>query len=244
MCGVLAVFNFDAVPVDRDVLLRMRDTMFHRGPDGEGVYLNGPVGLAHRRLAIIDLSDSGRQPMTNEDGTVFLVFNGEIYNYIELREELKKKGHQFSSTSDTEVIIHQYEEDGERCVEKFNGMFSFILWDEEKKKLFAARDRLGIKPLYYFIDDRRIILASEIKAIVEDSAVPCEPDIRGIADYLYAGRALGNKTVFRHVKELEPGYLLNVDKIAGNAQIKKYWDVSYRYNDARTDDDVREELFC
>jgi asparagine synthase (glutamine-hydrolysing) len=243
MCGVLAVLNFDDVRVDRNRLLRMRDTMFHRGPDGEGIYLNGPIGLAHRRLAIIDLSDSGRQPMTNEDGTIFLVFNGEIYNYIELREELKKKGHRFSSTSDTEVIIHQYEEDGERCVEKFNGMFSFILWDETKKKLFAARDRLGIKPLYYYFDHKKIIFASEMKAIVEDPDVPRGPDFQGIADYFYAGRALGNKTVFHNVKELEPGYLVSVDKITRNPQIRKYWDVSYNYNYHKTDDDLRDELF-
>jgi asparagine synthase (glutamine-hydrolysing) len=243
MCGVLAVLNYDGVRVDRDLLLRMRDTMFHRGPDGEGIYLNGPVGLAHRRLAVIDLSDSGRQPMTNEDGTVFLVFNGEIYNYIELREELIKKGHRFSSTSDTEVIIHQYEEDGELCVEKFNGMFSFILWDETKQKLLAARDRLGIKPLYYYVDHQKIILASEMKAIVEDPGVPRRPDFQGIADYFYAGRPLGNKTLFQNVKELEPGYLMSIDKSAGHLQIKKYWDVSYNYNYARTEDDLRDQLF-
>ena len=243
MCGILAILNFDDKDLNKDLFIRMRDTMYHRGPDDAGIYVKGSVGLAHRRLAIIDLSETGRQPMTNEDRTIFLVCNGEIYNYLELRDNLIKKGHRFYSTSDSEVIIHQYEEDGEKCLDKFNGMFSFVIWDSKKKKLFAARDRLGIKPLYYFVDSKRIIFASEIKAIIEDPNVPRAPDYEAIADYCFAGRALGNKTMFQNIKEIEPGYMISIDKINKHVQVKKYWDVFYDYNYSRTDMEAQEELF-
>ena len=180
--------------------------------------------------------------MKNEDGSLLLVCNGEIYNYVELRQGLQKKGHIFTSTSDSEVIIHQYEEDGEECLQKFNGMFSFVLWDSRKRKLFAARDRLGIKPLYYFVDHKRIILASEIKAIIEDPSVPRKPDYQAIADYLFAGRPLGNKTMFQNIKEVEPGYMITVDQTMKNIRAKKYWDVYYDYNYSRTDANLIEEL--
>lgn len=242
MCGILAVINFDHKPIDQRLVIRMRDTMVHRGPDGEGIYLNGSVALAHRRLAIIDLSEAGSQPMKNEDGTIFLVFNGEIYNYVELREGLKKKGHPFVSTSDTEVIIHQYEEDGERCLEKLNGMFSFVLWDRKRKRLFAVRDRMGIKPLYYYLDHKKMILASEIKAIIEDPSVSREPDPQAIYDYIFCGRPLGDKTMFKSIKEVEPGHLLIIDQVNGRMEAKKYWDVHYNYDYCRTDDEVREQL--
>lgn len=244
MCGIVAVLRFDNQKVDEELLIRMRDTMYHRGPDDAGIYGDKSIGLAHRRLSIIDLSEAGRQPMTNEDGTLFLVCNGEIYNYVELMEDLKKKGHGFYSTSDSEVIIHQYEEDGEKCLDKFNGMFSFVLWDIKKNRLFAARDRLGIKPLYYYVDNKKIILASEIKAIIEDPSVERIPDYQGISDYFYAGRALGNKTMFRNIKEVEPGYSMIVDKGKKNLYVKKYWDVIYDYNYARTDKETKEELFA
>lgn len=243
MCGILAILNFDNKSVDREMLIQMRDTMYHRGPDDAGIYVKESLGLAHRRLSIIDLSETGHQPMTNEDQSLFLVCNGEIYNYIELREVLKKKGHRFYSTSDSEVIIHQYEEDGEKCLEKFNGMFGFVIWDSNKKRLFAARDRLGIKPLYYFVDNKRVILASEIKSIIEEPTVQRSPDCQGIADYLFAGRALSNKTMFENIKEVEPGHMIIVDKMKKVVQVKKYWDVIYDYNNSRTDKQVQEELF-
>jgi asparagine synthase (glutamine-hydrolysing) len=242
MCGILAVLQFDNKPIDRASVIRMRDTMVHRGPDGEGVYLDESVALAHRRLAIIDLSEGGRQPMKNEDGSIVLVFNGEIYNYVELREDLKKKGHRFFSTSDTEVIIRQYEEDGERCLAKFNGMFGFVLWDRRRRKLFAARDRLGIKPIYYFADHDRIIFASEIKAILEDRSVPREPDVQALYDYLFAGRVLGDKTMFKNIRELEPGHSIDIDQVKKTVEVKKYWEVHYNYRYNRTDADVKEEL--
>src|SRR5688572_25238359 len=150
MCGIVGVLRFDGKAVDEEQLRSMRDTMFHRGPDDGGLYVNGPVGLGHRRLSIVDLSDAGHQPMTNEDGTVWLVFNGEIYNYVELRAELVARGHRFSSHTDTEVIIHLYEEEGERCVTRLRGMFAFVLWDTRRERMFAARDRMGIKPFHYY----------------------------------------------------------------------------------------------
>lgn len=242
MCGILGILNFNNENLNKDLVIRMRDTMYHRGPDGAGIYLNGSIALGHRRLAIIDLSETGHQPMSNEDKTVFIVFNGEIYNYIELREELKKKGHKFHSASDTEVIIHQYEEDGERCLEKFNGMFSFILWDSRKKNLFAARDRFGIKPLYYYLDDKKIIFASEIKAIIEDPNIKRIPNYQAISDYLFASRALGSKTMFQNIKEVEPAHMISVNKITRQVQIKRYWSLSHDYNYSRKAENTKEEL--
>lgn len=243
MCGILAILRLDDRASSAELVERMRDTMFHRGPDDCGIYLSPPVALAHRRLSIIDLSGAGRQPMTNEDGTLVLVFNGEVYNYLELREDLLKRGHRFHSTSDTEVILHQYEEDGERCLDKLNGMFSFVLWDNRRKYLFAARDRLGIKPLHYYRDDRQIILASEIKAIIEDPEVPREPDHQAIADFFFAGYTLGEKTLFRGVRQIEPGHFMTVNVRSGRTRVRKYWDLAYQYDHSRTDKAVQEELY-
>lgn len=243
MCGILAVIDLEKGRLDSDLILKMRDTMIHRGPDDAGLYIEGPVGLAHRRLSIIDLSETGHQPMTNEDSSIVIVFNGEIFNYVELRLELIKRGHIFSSMSDTEVIIHQYEEDGEECLQKFNGMFSFVIWDSNKKKLFAARDRAGIKPLYYYFNGRKIILASEIKAILEDSAVVREADYEGIYDYFFAGRSLEGKTVFKNIREVEPGHLIVFNIENRGLQFKRYWDVIFNYNTLRGHEETREELF-
>jgi asparagine synthase (glutamine-hydrolysing) len=243
MCGILAVLNFDNEIVDKELIIRMRDTMYHRGPDDAGLYIQESVALAHRRLAIIDLSETGHQPMANEDGSLFVACNGEIYNYVELKEDLKKRGHRFSSTSDSEVILHQYEEDGKQCLNKFNGMFSFVLWDNKEKRLFAARDRLGIKPLYYYVDNKKVIFSSEIKAILENPYVLRKPDYQAIADFFFAGRALGNKTMFQEIKEVEPGYMAEVDKAKMRVRVEKYWDVLYNYNYSWTDEDLKEQLF-
>ncbi len=243
MCGILAVLHFGGESVDKNLISRMRDTMYHRGPDDAGIYIKGPVGLAHRRLSIIDLSETGHQPMTNEDGSLWLVFNGEIYNYVELMSDLKKKGHTFHSVSDTEVILHQYEEDGENCLHKFNGMFAFVIWDVRAQKLFAARDRLGIKPLYYYADSEKVIFASEIKAIIENPGIARTPDFQALADYLFAGRAIGDKTMFKGVREIEPGYLATVYRTGRTVCTRKYWDVIYDYDHSRTDYKLKDELF-
>lgn len=243
MCGILAVADLNNRSLSETTVRRLRDTMIHRGPDDAGLFIDGPVALGHRRLSIIDLSPAGHQPMSNEDGTVQLVFNGEIYNYIELREDLRNRGHIFRSASDTEVLLRQYLEDGEACVHKLRGMFAFVIWDSRRGRLFAARDRLGIKPLYYYRDQNRILLASEIKAIIEDDSVPRRPDMCALADYLYAGRPLGRKTMFDGVTELEPGHQMSVDIIGGIFEVKKYWDLRFDYVQTRSDSDTVEGLF-
>src|SRR6476620_2937591 len=166
MCGIVGTMRFDGRRVDQRDIQRMRDTMYHRGPDGAGCYIDGGVGLGLRRLAIIDLSEAGHQPMSNEDGTIWLVFNGEIYNYGELRNELIGRGHRFSSQTDTEVIIHLYEELGEECVHRLRGMFAFVIWDSRRNLLFGARDRLGIKPFHYYADSQQFVCASDVKSIL------------------------------------------------------------------------------
>ena len=176
MCGICGKLIFDrAASVPPALLKAMADAIHHRGPDDEGYYTSGPVGLGFRRLSIIDLS-TGHQPISNEDGTVWIVFNGEIYNYLELRQLLLAKGHVLKTKTDTEVIVHLYEEFGAGCVEKLRGMFAFAIWDDRSKVLFLARDRVGIKPLYYWLSDHSIIFGSEIKAIMADPEVRREVD--------------------------------------------------------------------
>ncbi|MCB1803491.1 MAG: asparagine synthetase B, partial [Gammaproteobacteria bacterium] len=165
MCGITGILSLDNLQVDVALLRRMMDVISHRGPDGSGFYSAGPVGLGHRRLSIIDLA-GGAQPISNEDDTLQIVFNGEIYNFIELRGELEAAGHRFKTRSDTEVILHGYEEWGVDCVNRFNGMFAFAIWDQNKQRLFIARDHLGIKPLYYTRISDRLLFASEIKALL------------------------------------------------------------------------------
>src|SRR2546422_10039109 len=166
MCGIAGIVKREPCePVEEARLKRMGDVLRHRGPDGEGLFLDGPVGLAHRRLAIVDVA-GGHQPMANEDGSIWIVFNGEIYNHAALRPGLETRGHSYRSRSDTETILHLYEEEGERCVERLQGMFAFALWDRTRRRLLLARDRLGIKPLYYAWTDDELLFASEIKAIL------------------------------------------------------------------------------
>src|SRR5436853_157718 len=162
MCGIAGVWNVSGEAVSAGLLRRMTDVLAHRGPDGEGHYLDGPLGLCHRRLAIIDLSPAGHQPMANETGNVVVTYNGEIYNFQKLRIELEARGHQFHSKTDTEVIVHAYEEWGDECVRRFNGMFAFAIWDKPNQRLFLARDRYGIKPLYWHFRNGTLIFASEI----------------------------------------------------------------------------------
>jgi len=242
MCGILGVLRFDGKRIDENLLTRMRDCMLHRGPDDGGLHVDGQVGLAHRRLSIIDLTPGGHQPMLSDDNNIALVFNGEIFNYLELRKELIEKGHVFRSNSDTEVIIHQYLESGEACVEKFNGMFAFALWDKRRNIIFAARDRLGIKPLYYFKDAHQFIIASEYKAMLEDPEVPRIPDYQGIADYFFAGHPLGDKSMFNGISQVEPGHAIVVDAGAGRIVDRKYWDIRYNYDVSRNESQVVEEL--
>src|SRR4051794_26828315 len=165
MCGIAGVLRFDGEPVAARQVAGMADRPRPRGPDGDGVWADGPVGLGHRRLAVIDLSPTGRQPMGNETGDVLISYNGELYNYQPLRTELEGAGHRFHSRSDTEVIVHAYEEWGADCLHRFNGHFAFAIWDGPDRRLFLARDRFGTKPLYYYHDGAKLVFASEIKAI-------------------------------------------------------------------------------
>src|SRR5258708_6085649 len=181
MCGIFGLFDADAsTPVDRRLLQRMGDVLVHRGPDGGGVYTDHGFGMGMRRLSIIDLK-TGDQPLANEDGSVWVVFNGEIYNYRELTTELLEKGHRFATASDTEVLVHLYEEHGEACVDKLRGMFAFAVWNRSRRTLFLARDRLGIKPLYYAQTPQGFVFGSELKAVAQRPWAPREVDRRGAA---------------------------------------------------------------
>ena len=200
----------------------MADSISHRGPDDEGFYISGSVGLGFRRLSIIDLS-GGHQPLSNEDGSLWIVFNGEIYNFQELRDWLIAKGHVFKTRSDTEVIVHLYEEFGEACVEKLRGMFAFAIWDEVKRTLFLARDRIGIKPLYYFLSDRFIDFASEIKAILADPEVKPEIVPAMIDRVLSFNYLPGEDTLLKNVRKLAPGTCMLLKD--GVPQHRQYWDL-------------------
>jgi len=242
MCGIVGIVNLDATErVEESALRPMADIISHRGPDDEGFHIDGNIGLGHRRLSIIDLK-TGHQPMCNEDETVWIVSNGEIYNYLELRQELTAKGHDFRTNSDTEVIIHLYEECGVNCVDRLNGMFAFSLWDRNLRRLFAARDRLGIKPFYYYSNERFFAFASEIKALLKDKYVPRLPDYQGISDYLLFQFCLGDKTLFQGIKKLPPGHYLVLDATSSQPNVVKYWDLDFSIAENLTEDYFSDSL--
>jgi asparagine synthase (glutamine-hydrolysing) len=226
MCGIAGQYCLDGRAPDTTLLAAMSERLTHRGPDGEGTRICGSTGLVHRRLAIIDLTDEGLQPMTNEDGTLWLVFNGEIYNYVELREELVNAGHHFHSHSDTEVILHAYEEWGNECLARFNGMWAFALWDDRQMQLFCARDRLGIKPFYYTLAGGSFLFASEIKALLAHPDAGKHPDDRTLGTYLAWGVLdHSSRTMFDGIFQLEPAHAMVVTS-AGPEQPFRYWDVT------------------
>jgi asparagine synthase (glutamine-hydrolysing) len=226
MCGIAGQYCFKGGAPDRELLTRMSGQLVHRGPDGAGSEIRACTGLVHRRLAIIDLSDDGLQPMTNEDGTLWLVYNGEIYNYIELREELTRKGHHFHSKSDTEVILHAYEEWGTGCLQRFNGMWAFALWDERLQQLFCARDRFGIKPFYYTEIKGSFLFASEIKALLSHPDVGKRPDDEILGTYLAWGvQDHTSRTMFDGICQLKPAYAILITK-DGLHTPYRYWDVT------------------
>jgi asparagine synthase (glutamine-hydrolysing) len=220
MCGICGIFNFNGAPVERDLLTRMTTTIRHRGPDGEGFYVGESVGLGHRRLSIIDL-EGGAQPITNEDGTLQIIFNGEIYNFIELREELKKKGHIFKTRSDTEVILHGYEEWGLDCLLRFNGIFAFALWDQQRKRLVLARDHLGVKPLYYIVLGNRLLFGSEIKALLADPECPKEVDLPALGQLFTLRYVPSPETLFHRIKKLPPGHLMVAH--SEGIEVRRFW---------------------
>ena len=228
MCGICGVYSFgqSSPPVDEGRIRAMRDLMAHRGPDDAGVYLSPDrrVGLANRRLAIIDLSEAGRQPMSNEDGSVWIAYNGEVYNYGQYRAELEAAGHRFRSNTDTEVIVHLYEEFGRDVVHKLRGMFAFAIWDARRGELFIARDRIGIKPFYYTFHNGRFIFASEIKAILRDPDVPRAVDEEALYHFLTFLTTPAPSTLFKGIYKLPPGHR-GVVRADGSLHTEEYWDV-------------------
>jgi len=231
MCGIAGIYNLKQKPDNIDqaeIIRRMTDRIKHRGPDGEGFFIEDQIALGHRRLAILDLSPSGAQPMFNEDKNFVLVFNGEIYNYLEIARELKELGHQFNSQTDTEVILHAYEEWQEKCLDHFSGMWAFALWDRKKKELFCALDRWGVKPFYYHLDQDKFIFASEIKAILENDSVKPAPNYNAIFDFLVFNRTDHNEgTCFEGIKRLMPGQWLKI-KANGRSEKKTWYKVSFK----------------
>jgi len=223
MCGIAGIFRYrSAAPVAAEVILAMADTMAHRGPDDRGVYCRGPVGLGHRRLSIIDLA-GGHQPLANEDGSRWIVYNGEVYNHRDLRRDLERAGHSYRTCSDSETILHAYEEWGPQCVERLRGMFAFAIWEEPRRRLFIARDRFGVKPLYYADGGESLIFGSEIKALLASGEV--EPRLRRdkIVEQLALGYLAGDETLLAGVRKLPAGYTLTVD--ADRCELRRYWDL-------------------
>lgn len=242
MCGIAGIVSRDpAQTPSAQALEAMLGTIAHRGPDGEGRHLDRAVALGHRRLAIIDL-DTGQQPMCNEDGSIWIVFNGEIYNYVELRQDLARH-HRFKTKSDTEVILHLYEELGERCLERLNGMFAFAIWDVRQQRLFAARDRLGIKPFYWTLTPDALLFASEPKALFATGLVEPEADLEGLQQYLTFQFCLGDRTMFERVRKLEPGHFLTFRPARDREPaVVRYWAFNYEIDFHHTADYFRESL--
>jgi len=240
MCGICGIVNYGSDQrIDRDLIRRMTDTLIHRGPDDAGVHVDGQVGMGVRRLSIIDI-EKGHQPIYNEDKTVCIVFNGEIYNYRELTHSLKESGHVFLTNSDTEVIVHLYEEHGVDCVRHLIGMFAFALWDSRRRSLMLARDRLGIKPLFYCLDSKRLIFGSEIKAILASGMVERRVDIEALHHYLSLNYMPWDRTMVRGVRKLLPGHTAIFKD--GKFTETQYWDINYDYSATMSEGDYAEGI--
>ncbi len=238
MCGICGIVNLKTgQPVDQTVLLNMTQAMKHRGPDEQGVYLNGPVGLGSRRLSIIDLA-GGRQPIANEAETMWIVFNGEIYNYRELRVFLEKKEHIFRTQTDTEVILHLYEEFGLECVQYLNGIFAFAIWDDSRQEMTLARDRMGIKPLYYTEAGQSFLFGSELKVLLAHPAVKREIDLISLNEYLSYEYVPSPRTIIRHIYRLEPGQILRYTR--PGIQRQPYWNINLARSESRPPVDWRD----
>jgi asparagine synthase (glutamine-hydrolysing) len=244
MCGIVGILNLNGtVEVNRSLLNDMNQIQIHRGPDEGNLHIENHVGLGHRRLSIIDLA-SGQQPLANEDNSIFVTYNGEIYNYLALKKELLQLGHHFKTNSDTEVIVHAWEQWGESCVKHFRGMFAFAIWDRNQQVLFLARDRLGIKPLHYAIlNDRYFIFASELKALYLHPDLKKEIDPFAVQDYFTLGYIPDPKTIYKEIRKLAPGNMLLVSLSKPTKFVQKsYWDVSFEEKITATEPEVAEEL--
>jgi len=241
VCGVSGILNLDGEPVSSVILSRMTDAIAHRGPDGEGFYTDGCIGLGHRRLAIIDLSPAGHQPMVTRDGRYVLIYNGEVYNFQELRVELEAQGYQFHSRTDTEVVLYAYAEWGEKALERFNGMFALAIWDKQQRELFLGRDRYGIKPLYYTLQGSCFLFGSEVKAILAHPAYQTTLDKEALLEYFTFQNLFTDRTLFKGVKILPAGTYMRVSLDARKViQVKRYWD--YHFVEPENPQDEREYL--
>jgi asparagine synthase (glutamine-hydrolysing) len=237
MCGIAGVLFADPSRGVEPALLRaMGDSIAHRGPDGFGTWSEPGIGLVHRRLSIIDL-EGGRQPLGNEDGSVQVVFNGEIYNYVELRRRLEGRGHRFATASDTEVLVHLYEDEGEDLVHRLRGMFAFAIWDRARGRLVLARDRLGIKPLYVYRDDRRLLFGSEVKAILAAADVPRTIDVEALEDYLAFGMVPGSRSIFSRIEKVLPAHVLVARPDALDGRPRRYWGLRIEPDDRPSAED-------
>lgn len=245
MCGIAGILNLRAgPPPDASLLRRMACAVRHRGPDEFGIYRDSEAGLAHARLSVIDLA-LGRQPLSNEDDTVWISFNGEVYNYVELRPELEARGHRFRTSSDTEVLLHAYEEWGESAVERFNGQFAFAIWDRRRRRLLLARDRLGVRPLHHAEHAGRLYFASEVKSLFSDPSFPREIDPEGLDEVFTFWANVAPATPFLGVRELPPGHLLVHDLATSTTRTQAYWQPRYPERGARSSrsvDEAAEEL--
>ncbi len=237
MCGICGIFEYERrEPFSRQLIERMSETLLHRGPDDGGFYLGEGVGFGFRRLSIIDVQ-GGHQPIGNEDGSIWVMLNGEIYNYLELRQEMESKGHKFATRSDTETIVHLYEEYGEDCIARLRGMFAIALWDSRRRRLLLARDRVGKKPLFYAKDGKRILFGSELKALLAGNNFSRDVDPQALSDYFSLGYVPAPKTIYRAVRKIQPGHYLVVER--GTLREASYWDLSF----AETDN-FSEEEWC
>lgn len=235
MCGIAGYIDLQR-PAEQALIERMTRTMVHRGPDGEGYYLDGPLALGHRRLSIIDLV-GGKQPMSDVSGRYWITYNGEIYNFLQLRDQLMQLGHRFATRSDTETILASYIQYGENCVDHLRGMFAFAIWDAVKKCLFLARDRIGKKPLYYHCTGQRLVFASEIKAILQYPGIERALDHSALADYLQLQYVPFPKTIFRSIRKLSPGFALRVTVEDDQLKVaeRRYWDLRYQPDFSRSE---------
>jgi asparagine synthase (glutamine-hydrolysing) len=240
MCGINGVFHYAGGVADPRLLERQATAMTHRGPDGSGLWHEGPAGLAQRRLAIIDLSEGGRQPMANEDETIVVTYNGELYGWPEMRAELARRGHRFRGSSDTEALLHLYEDHGTDLFRHLRGMFTFGLYDRPRRRLLLGRDRMGIKPLYYHDDGRRVAFASELKALMLDPTIPRDVDDEALALYLTYQYVPGQRTIWRGVRKLPPGHFLTCDE--NGPRLERYWELPSTPGPSRSIDEHRAEL--
>ncbi|MEO8360113.1 MAG: asparagine synthase (glutamine-hydrolyzing) [Vicinamibacteria bacterium] len=245
MCGIAGVLNLDGATAHSGLLRQMADQLRHRGPDDEGLWADGPVGFSHRRLMIIDLTAASHQPMSSEDAEVVLIYNGEIYNYLELRLELEALGYRFRSQGDAETILHAYQAWGEQCLDRFNGIFAFAIWNKASKTLFLARDRFGVKPLYYYQDADVLVFASEIKAILKHPGVRRGVSIPALNEYFTFQNILTDRTLFEGIKLLPAGSCLTVETARGDALLRerRYWEIPSPSRDNRiTMEEATEEI--